>query len=219
MASSEKTIEKEWDKISKTVFKKEQWNRASWATFKQKGDFLYSFRCSKINKKNEVVVYLEFKPATIDFVFWDIVHLQKNKNAPLSLRVIGAWSLSGIPVANWTEIVDPGDPQLAFESVLKQVNQHIKTISHISDLAAFIEHISTQNDQPFIMPMLVTCLIQTNQLQKALELTDREIKNKESGGFATDGRTYYQQARDEILKRMRQEKINEKQGWFKKLFS
>ncbi|WP_294671439.1 hypothetical protein [uncultured Fluviicola sp.] len=218
MAFGEKTTEKEWLNIGKQIFRKEKWKRSAWANFQQKGDLLFSFSCMKVNKKNEVVIYLEFKPADIDLLFWEIVSLPENKQQPMSFRIIGAWVLKGCPIANWIEVIDPNKPELAFESVLQKVNQHIAKLEHITDLQTFINHLELQAEQTSIMPLLVTCLIRIDQLDKAMKLAETEISKKNSGGFSVSNTTYYQLARDEILKRQRLVKNSSKTSVFSKLF-
>jgi len=137
-------------------------------------------------------INVSVKPMYADNLFWDIMDMRPNKDEPLSLRAVGAFALSGVPV------IDKHVKMEKFEiSALEElVKDSLKTLSDLLQqvkdneedwfYAEEKKHFRYYQDDALRLMMLL-------HFEKYTEAMDY-IRNSDndSGGFVNAGKSLYE---------------------------
>lgn len=147
------------------------------------------------------VTSIRAKPMGVDPVFWEIVGLPENQEQPLSFRAIGAWVLRA-PSGQEHIALGETDPQLLAEALLQRATGRLADLGPVSPRAQ-ADAIEAMGDLRIHFAALEICLrIMDEDLETALALcSDRA--DDDSGGFQTGDRTFFDQARDWIVRTRR----------------
>jgi hypothetical protein len=137
----------------------------------------------------------------VDPVFWEIVGLPENQQQPLSFRATGAWVLRA-PREEHYIALDESDPELLAEAVVEDATRRVVDLGPISPRAE-ADTIEAMGDLRSNFAALEICLrVLDEDLEKAFALCSDRVLH-DSGGFRTGDRTFFDQARDWLLPRLR----------------
>jgi len=98
------------------LVKATEWNKSKSAIFCVLSDFYFDARISVHMNQKLSTIQLMAKPMSLDSLYWKIVELPDNASEPLSFRTWGAFTCSGLPVAE----IAIDDEQLSAEDVARQ---------------------------------------------------------------------------------------------------
>jgi hypothetical protein len=140
-------------------------------------------------------IRVKIKPLWIDDLLWDCLHMDNNKTEPLSLRAVGAFTVSGVEVyldydylKEWTS----EEMESYVDLYLEKFNQIMNEVT-IDD---FYAHIS---DQPYHEELRVSLSMTYNaQYQEAIEY----LKDKGEGIFCNKGLWIHDAIKEYCKKRM-----------------
>lgn len=86
----------EWKKYlalkSKEYFRQYNLKKRNYSFYTSKNNMFYSMVLSMVENKVKIAFYA--KPMWLDDILWDILNMSENKNEPISLRGIGAFTIN-----------------------------------------------------------------------------------------------------------------------------
>lgn len=126
-ARARKDLDKRETTYRKSVSKKYGWKQSSYLNWKIEGGYYFSLFHCKLED-----VWLEVKPLFVDDLWWDIFEIPENKQAPKSLRGIGAFSITG-PTLTKQPVFDAAkvslysddDIECVWDGVFRRIEQEI----------------------------------------------------------------------------------------------
>jgi hypothetical protein len=123
------------------------------------------------------------KPMTIDPIFWDIVGLPENNNAPLSFRFNGAWTCRPPPFDE-VSIDERGDVEEVAARLLEAANEHLTSAVRCLSGECFLRLCQTSGaTEDSYLPCVITTLIALGLKQEALETAKTAKVRGVRGGF------------------------------------
>lgn len=139
---------------------------------------------------------LTVKPLYADDLWWDIWGATENKKEPLSLRGIGAYSLSGQVLASYeiAKTTDEGELTNTFNKIFQDANTEItRFMAENPDADIFYPDESKMDHDPDRLLYLMA-LIHNNKKDEALAVIKEARKNKHrcifQSGMFSDSYTY-----------------------------
>lgn len=96
MTREEQRRNNEWKKYlalkSKEYFRQYNLKKRNYSFYTSKNNMFYSMVLSMVENKVKIAFYA--KPMWLDDILWDILNMSENKNEPISLRGIGAFTIN-----------------------------------------------------------------------------------------------------------------------------
>lgn len=136
---------------------------------------------------------LSIKPMALDDLFWEIFEIPENKNAPMSLRVNGAFVAPSIQ----TERIEfPIDPEGSMEShsanFLEQFNERCRQIlGNIEKHGHYKNYMLNQYGYAGNALHFILIEMALGHHESAFEMIAVERQNNRSSGFGTSDKDFY----------------------------
>ncbi len=139
---------------------------------------------------------LTVKPLYADDLWWDIWGATENKKEPLSLRGIGAYTLSGQVLASYeiAKTTDEGELTNTFNKIFQDANTQItRFLAENPDADIFYPDESKMDHDPDRL-LYIIALIHNGREEEALSIIKEARKNKQrcifQSGMFSDSYTY-----------------------------
>ena len=190
----DKQLEKELKQAVRVAAKKLKLKSRSKNIFDKVGDYLvnYMFYFDFPENKFRVIVSPYIKPYIIDDIFWEVFDMASNSQAPMSLRVVGAFSVDKfslpdkIATENWTmEDLDLEKVEAKVFEVLSETHEEVlKLIDGFLTFEDFYAYAVENSPNPArhdLMGMLL--MIHREQYAEALQKAEDLIAKRKHGKF------------------------------------
>ena len=190
----DKQLEKELKQAVRVAAKKLKLKSRSKNIFDKVGDYLvnYMFYFDFPENKFRVIVSPYNKPYIIDDIFWEVFDMASNSQAPMSLRVVGAFSVDKfslpdkIATENWTmEDLDLEKVEAKVFEVLSETHEEVlKLIAGFLTFEDFYAYAVENSPNPArhdLMGMLL--MIHREQYAEALQKAEDLIAKRKHGKF------------------------------------
>lgn len=105
--SERRSLEKELLKTLSLKLKGSRWKKKQNAVYCQVNGYYFDVIVSVFLNDSKTTVTMSAKPISLDKLYWQITGLDDNNSEPLSFRTWGAFTCSGLPLAD-TSITDEG---------------------------------------------------------------------------------------------------------------
>ncbi len=186
--------DKEYRKIiadaRRSVSRKYGFRQSSYINFKVDGGYFFClyFLTGEVR--------LTVKPMYADDLWWDIWGATENKKEPLSLRGIGAYTLSGQVLASYeiAKTTDEGELTNTFNKIFQDANTEItRFLAENPDADIFYPDESKMDHDPDRL-LYIIALIHNGREEEALSIIKEARKNKHrcifQSGMFSDSYTY-----------------------------
>lgn len=189
MTNKEK--EKLYTQTIKQLAKHKNWHFKNPSTFRQSGNFFYETVFSINPKENRIRGWLAFKPISIDETYWEITNMSENKKMPLSFRGDAAFKVSSFSIHEFDIILtDFENPINEIKSLIETLDEKaIEVENKISTIEQFLTLLEESKFNNSVE--IVTCLIELNEFEKALEKISYFRAEKISSGFIFGRKDFY----------------------------
>lgn len=186
--------DKEYRKIiadaRRSVSRKYGFRQSSYINFKVEGGYFFCLFFLTGEAR------LTVKPLYADDLWWDIWGATENKKEPLSLRGIGAYTLSGQVLASYeiAKTTDEGELTNTFNKIFQDANTQItRFLAENPDADIFYPDESKMNHDPDRL-LYIIALIHNGREEEALSIIKEARKNKHrcifQSGMFSDSYTY-----------------------------
>lgn len=176
--------------VRRSVSRKYGFRQSSYINFKVDGG--YFFCLSFLTDEARLTV----KPMYADDLWWDIWEAPENKKEPLSLRGIGAYTLSGQVLASYAiaKTTDEGELTNTFNKIFQDANTEItRFLAENPDADIFYPDESKMDHDPDRL-LYIIALIHNGREEEALSIIKEARKNKHrcifQSGMFSDSYTY-----------------------------
>ncbi len=123
------------------------------------------------------------KPMTIDPIFWDIMGLPENNDAPLSFRLNGAWTCQPPHFAE-VSIEEHEDVEVIAARLLESAEEHLAHVIGRWSIEEFLQLCRTSGaTEDSYLPCVVTTLFALGREHEALDACKSARGRGDSGGF------------------------------------
>ena len=193
-----KELNKLMNKVNKVTSKKYKLSKKDYMLFLVKQDIIYLFfpaaRIRESDLKAEISVKITYKPLWTDDLLWDILGMPANKDEPMSLRAVGAFTACEMKIAEYTIILDAED-ELTVQRTLDEQAEH------------FLSVIGDYNDERYRKQLLSSELYKAESSlvfiheKKYDEARKLLSESKGNGGFIVGGKSYKELALEYINNR------------------
>lgn len=171
---------------AKEEFKKYNLKKKDYIFYTAENCMFYSVMLSAVNDK--IHIYFYSKPFWLDDILWDILDMNSNKKAPVSLRGIGAFTVQSNIQKNEYTVKGTEEIDLivnkAFEKLMELANTYNEE-KFLTDC----KNIAYQQD---VINIIV--LIHNKEYKKALEI----LKNSKITDFSSNNKYFSELAIDYI---------------------
>lgn len=186
--------DKEYRKIianaRRSVSRKYGFRQSSYINFKVEGGYFFCLFFLTGEAR------LTVKPLYADDLWWDIWGATENKKEPLSLRGIGAYTLSGQVLASYeiAKTTDEGELTNTFNKIFQDANTEItRFLAENPDADIFYPDESKMDHDPDRL-LYIIALIHNGREEEALSIIKEARKNKHrcifQSGMFSDSYTY-----------------------------
>jgi hypothetical protein len=136
---------------------------------------------------------LSAKPMSIDPIFWGIVGLPENAEAPLSFRFNGAWTCQP-PAFVEVPLEEHDDPHVVAARLIDIADHRLAAVERWS-VEDFLRLCRTHGaTEDSYLPCVVTSLVALGRESEALEACKSAKDRGHSGGFTSPGGSFSEQA-------------------------
>lgn len=180
-------LENEIDKRIKGQAKKFGYKFRSPCAFAKQGEYFISSRCS-VRTCEKAIAYVTVKKMVYDDVFWDVMDMPSNKEQPLSLRAVGAFTAPEITVCE-REIPISSDLDAFVELYYKIVIEESTRFLQENPLDDYI----LTHDIKY-HGILLKCLVYLGRNETAAAVCEAKqaIASGDRGGFENGGKNFFE---------------------------
>lgn len=173
---------------TKEVFKTYNLKKKDYMFYLSKNNMFYSIMFSMSN--NNINVHFYVKPLWLDDILWDILDMSSNKNAPISLRSVGAFTIFSQIEAKEYSFEDEKD-------IDKIVDNSFKNILELSNTYNENDYLKEYPNISYQKEMIYTIvLIHSKEYEKALNF----LKNTKISDFVSNNKCFSDLAIEYIRK-------------------
>lgn len=123
------------------------------------------------------------KPISIDPIFWDIVGLPENNDAPLSFRLNGAWTCQP-PRYDEVSVEEHEDVAVVAARLLEVADERLSHVVGRLSVEDFLQLCRTNGStEDSYLPCVITTLIALGREHEALDACRSAKAHGDSGGF------------------------------------
>ena len=204
MNSREK--EKYWKGLIKQIFKTKNWGYKSFFAFKIVNGFFYDVMFFIHKNSNSIDVRLEFKPYSLDNLFWEIIDEPNNKKQPLSFRRSAAFCVDPTLLLKYTiNIKDVINPHSELMDLLKSIEQKVEeSIRRYLDTNDFLNLILVQDNKN--SSAVLTSLIELKKykevISKVTEYKSSKVNPRFTFSFESGVKDYHDLAKEYCEKKI-----------------
>ena len=161
------------------------WRSVDGSLFREHDGWFVSVRPSVHIFERATTASISAKPMSIDPIFWDIVGLPENNNAPLSFRLNGAWACHPPPVDE-AAIEEHEDACVVAARIIKWANNRMAHLGEELSVEGFLQRCRTSGaTQDSFLACVVATLISMSRQQEALDAVSSAKTRRGHGGFGT----------------------------------
>ena len=163
-----KELKKALTRMIKEFSVEKKLKKKDYMLYSKKGDLFFDcFIFVSVNDNNECKCYTRecIKPMWLDELLWELLDMEENSKAPLSLRAIGAFTVSGTQIHEAETVLSSWTEEELREIVEKYIDHFCETVSN-ADQAAFEDKLSEGYHGDLREALYY---IHTKQYQKALD--------------------------------------------------
>ena len=170
------------------------WRAIEGCLFREESGWFVSVCPSVYIYEQSTKASISAKPMTIDPIFWDMVGLPENNDAPLSFRLNGAWTCRP-PHVDEVSIEEHEDVGVVAGRLLAAANEHLANVVGRWSVEEFLELCRASgatNDS--YLPCVVSTLVALGREHEALDTCKSAKARDISGGFHAPGGTFIEMA-------------------------
>jgi hypothetical protein len=170
------------EKAVRAVSKASGWRAIEGCLFREQAGWFVSVCPSVFIYEESTKATDSAKPMAIDPIFWDIVGLPENADAPLSFRLNGAWTCQPPPFDE-VAIEENADANVVAARLLDTANERLAAVERWS-VEEFVQRCRTSGaTEDSYLPCVVTALLAHSRDNEALEASKSAKAKGDSGGF------------------------------------
>ena len=186
------------EKAVRAASKGSGWRSVEGCLFREQAGWFVSVCPSVYIYEKSTKASVSAKPMTIDAIFWDIVGLPENNDAPLSFRFNGAWTCRP-PHIDEVSIEEHEDVEVVAGRLLEVANEHLANVVGRWSVEEFLHLCRTSGatDDSYL-PCVVSTLVVLGREQEALDICRSAKERGMNGGFHAPAGSFTDMATDWI---------------------
>ena len=175
------------EKAVRATSKGSGWRTIEGCLFREQAGWFVSVCPAVFIYEESTKATVSAKPMAIDPIFWDIVGLSENADAPLSFRLNGAWTCQPPPFDE-VSIEENTDTNVVAARLLDTANERLAAVERWS-VEDFLQLCRTSGaTEDSYLPCVVTALLAVSRDSEALEVCKSAKARGDIGGFlSSDG--------------------------------
>lgn len=175
------------EKAVRAASKGSGWRTLEGCLFREQAGWFVSVCPSVFIYEESTKAIVSAKPMAIDPIFWDIVCLPENAEAPLSFRLNGAWTCQP-PHFDEVPIEENEDANVVAARLMDAASDRLAAVERWS-VEDFVELCRTHGaTEDSYLPCVVTSLVSLGRDNEALDACKSAKARGDSGGFlSADG--------------------------------
>lgn len=171
------------EKSVRSVSKGSGWRTIEGCLFREQAGWFVSVCPSVLIYEDSTRASVSAKPMAIDPIFWDIVDLPENNDAPLSFRLNGAWTCHP-PHFDEVSIEEHEDAEVVAARLLETANERLAHVVGRWSVEEFLQLCRTNGaTEDSYLPCVVTSLIALGREHEALDACKSAKARGVGGGF------------------------------------
>jgi hypothetical protein len=190
------------EKAVRTTSKGSGWRSIEGSLFREEAGWFVSVCPSVYIYEQRTRASISAKPMTIDPIFWDMVGLPENNDAPLSFRLNGAWTCRP-PHIDEVSIEEHEDVEAVAGRLLEAANEHLANVVGRWSVEEFLHLCRTSGatDDSYL-PCVLSTLVALGREHEALDICKSAKERGISGGFHAPAGSFTDMATGWISKSM-----------------
>jgi len=182
------------EKAVRATSKGSEWRTIEGCLFREQAGWFVSICPSVFIHEETTKAIVSAKPMSIDPIFWNIVGLPENAEAPLSFRLNGAWTCRP-PHFDELPIEENGDASAVAARLLERANEGLATVERwsVEDFLRLCRTSGATEDS--YLPCVVTALVALGRHDEALDACAIAKARGDSGGFLSPDGSFSEMAR------------------------
>lgn len=181
------------EKAVRAVSKGSGWRTIEGCLFCERAGWFVSVCPLVFISEKSTKAVVSAKPMAIDLIFWDIVGLPENADAPLSFRLNGAWTCRP-PSFDEVSIEEDSDATVVAARLLGTANECLAAVERWS-VEGFIQFCRTSGTtEERYLPCVVTALLALGRDSEALGACKAAIARSDGGGFLSPDGSFSEMA-------------------------
>ena len=200
-------IDRELRLLVKAQAKQCGWNSVGGSAYWTLGPLFFQLVPSVNAKQASFACTVRFKWLELDRLLWRVLGMSSNEKEPFSLHANGAFVLTGQEILRCSTsglCWRPGVLAEAVESAMRQARERANEVaSCIASIESYLDFVEREH-AAFLQrhPGAVTNVwkeallvaMQRGDLERAAEIARARIAAGDSGGFSSEGRTFFERA-------------------------
>jgi hypothetical protein len=171
------------EKAVRSASKESGWRSIEGCLFRERDGWFVSVCPSVYIFEKSTKASVSAKPMSIDPIFWDIVGLSENNDAPLSFRLNGAWTCQP-PRFDELSIEEHDDVAVVVARLLEVANESIDQLVGRLSVEDFLQLCRTSGTtEDSYLSCVITTLITLGREHEALDACKSAKVRGNSGGF------------------------------------
>jgi hypothetical protein len=181
------------EKAVRAASKRSGWRTIDGCLFREQAGWFVSVCPSAFTYEESTKATVSAKPMAIDPIFWEIVGLPENADAPLSFRFDGAWTCQPPPFGE-VAIEENTDANIVAARLLDTANERLAAVERWS-VEDFLQLCRTSGaTEDSYLPCVVTALLSLRRDSEALEACKSAKARGDSGGFLSPDGSFSEMA-------------------------
>lgn len=191
--SARHTYRRALEKAVRAASKGSGWRSIEGCLFREQAGWFVSVSPSVFIYEEATKATVSAKPMAIDPIFWDIVGLPENANAPLSFRLNGAWTCRPPPFDD-VAIEENTDANVVAARLLDAANERLAAVERwsVEDFLQLCRNSGATEDS--YLPCVVAALHALNRDSEALDTCKSAEARGNSGGFLSPDGSFSEMA-------------------------
>lgn len=202
-----KELKKEAMKQLKILAKKHNIKTIGGFIYKKQDNLFFWMIVSLAYYENRYTIYgeIQAKPYCLDELFWDIFGMEDNKNQPDSLRANGAYVAPSVKFDSIDiKIESKEELEDICNELLNEFNKKVQCFLNIvTDKESYYNYINEEVDYENRELLYILLEIQQCNYNRALEMIERELYAKKTGGFIAGDKNIYEFAKEYCIKQLK----------------
>lgn len=181
------------EKAVRAASKGSGWRTIEGCLFREQAGWFVSVCPSVFIYEEATKAIVSAKPMAIDPVFWDIVGLPENADAPLSFRLNGAWACHP-PHFGEVPIEENAEANVVAARLIDTANERLAAVERWS-VEDFLQLCRTRGaTEDSYLPCVVTSLVTLGRDSEALDACKSAKARGNSGGFLSPDGSFSEMA-------------------------
>ena len=159
-------------------------------------DIIYDFNASN----NKFMYRAGIKYLDYDDIQWDVLEMSDNKNEPLSLRAVGAFSAGGTHFIENTVVPLGNEPEAVIDNILAEIKKKAEAYEEDLDEKIISEVGEKEEDKMEAVTGLFIVYIHMKKFAEARDLIEKCLKNGYEGSYGNNGKSFVELALEYLNK-------------------